>query len=249
MNIGLYQSAASLTALEQWQSATAQNISSGGVNGYRERTVNFNVQSAGELILDKSGHSGSDLNQVGSFPVATNGINFKPGQTQPTGSPLDLAIQGNGFFQVQLSDGSVGYTRNGAFTTRNDGTLVDMSNNPVLSDSGSSIVMNPQGGTVTINPEGVITQGTAQLGKVGVEQFSNLQALTPLSGGLFKAGAGAGGAPVQKPDVLQGYLESSNVSPLTEMVNMVMISRAYDANQKIITNADKEMQKTFDALG
>ena len=248
MNLGIYQSAASLSALEQWQNAVAQNISSGQVTGYRERTVNFSVQNAGEIILDKSGQPGSDANQQASFPVATNAVNFLPGKTEPTGQPLDLAIQSKGFFQVQLPDGTTAYTRNGQFTTRNDGTLVTTGNMPVLSESGTSIVLQRQGGTITVNPDGVISEGSAQVGRLGVVEFSNPQFLTPISGGVFTA-ANTTPEPVQKPEVLQGYTEASNVSPLHEMVDMVQISRAYEANQKIITNADQQMQKTMEALG
>ncbi len=238
-----------MSALEQWQNAVAQNISSGQVTGYRERTVNFSVQQAGEYILDKSGQPGSDANQQASFPTASNAVNFTSGKTEPTGRPLDLAIQTPGFFQVQMADGTTAYTRSGEFTTRNDGTLVTTGNLPVLNDAGTNIIMSPTGGDVTINPEGVITQGAAQVGKVGVVEFANTQDLTPISGGVFLAKANAAPAPVQKPDILQGYLEASNVSPLHEMVDMVQISRAYEANQKIITNADQQMQKTMEALG
>jgi flagellar basal body rod protein FlgG len=248
MNLGIYQSAASLSALEQWQNAVAQNISSGQVTGYRERTVNFSVQNAGEIVLDKSGQPGSDANQQASFPVATNAVNFLAGKTEPTGQPLDLAIQSKGFFQVQLPDGTTAYTRNGQFTTRNDGTLVTTGNMPVLSESGTNIVLQRQGGTITINPDGVISEGSAQVGRLGIVQFSNPQSLTPISGGVFTA-SNTTPEPVQKPEVLQGYTEASNVSPLHEMVDMVQISRAYEANQKIITNADQQMQKTMEALG
>lgn len=249
MNIGLYQSAASMSALEQWQNAVAQNISSGQVTGYRERTVQFSVQQAGEYVLDKSGQPGSDANQQASFPSASNAVNFTAGKSEPTGNPLDLSIQGSGFFQVQMTNGTTAYTRNGEFKTRNDGTLVTTANMPVLSESGTNIVLQQQGANVTINPEGVISEGAQQVGRIGVVQFANSESLTPISGGIFVAPQNTTPEPVQKPGILQGYLEASNVSPLHEMVDMVQISRAYEANQKIITNADQQMQKTMDALG
>jgi flagellar basal body rod protein FlgG len=176
-------------------------------------------------------------------------VSFKAGETQPTGRPLDLAIQGNGFFQVQMPDGTRAYTRNGSFSERSDGTLVNSSNYPVLSESGSPIVLAQAGGAVTITQDGVISQGDAQVARLSVTSFANTKDLTPISGGLLLAGPNAGGTTATHPGVLQGYIESSNVSPLFEMVNLVQVSRIYEANQRVITNADQQTQKTMDALG
>src|SRR5580692_6040586 len=154
MNIGLYQSAASLSALERWQSAVAQNISSSQVPGYRGRTVNFSAQDNGQFMIGADGRPASDSGQPASFPTVTNGVSFAAGETQPTGRPLDLAVQGSGFFSVQMPDGSQAYTRNGSFSERADGTIVNSSNFPVLSDTGSPIVLAQGGGPVTITQDG-----------------------------------------------------------------------------------------------
>jgi flagellar basal body rod protein FlgG len=87
------------------------------------------------------------------------------------------------------------------------------------------------------------------LGRIAVQTFTNPAALMPVAGGMFKPAANAGLTPVEKPQLLQGYLEGSNVAPLREMVDLVLISRAYEANQKIISTVDQQMQKTLDALG
>lgn len=248
MNIGLYQSASALSALERWQDAVAQNITAGEVTGYRQKTVEFSTQQVGEWEV--SGDAPGDETSVPAlFPKATNGISYTPGQTQPTGRDMDVAIQGDGFFQVQQSDGTTAYTRSGEFSTRADHTLVNSSNQPVLSDGGSPIVLPPDGGKVTINPNGTIVEGTTVVGRLGVVRFSDPSTLVPISGGLFVAGANADPEPVAKPQLLQGYLESSNAAPMREMVNLVLISRAYDANQRVISNGDEQMQKALDALG
>jgi len=82
-----------------------------------------------------------------------------------------------------------------------------------------------------------------------VRKFADNNALLPAAGGAFVPAAGMAPQAVEKPELLQGYLEGSNVSPLREMVDLVLISRAYEANQKIITTVDQQMQKTLDALG
>jgi flagellar basal-body rod protein FlgF len=249
MNIGLYQSAASLAALEHWQDAVAQNITSSQISGYRKRTVEFSAQSGGQWSLDPSVSTTDDNSQTAQFPKASNGINFMAGESQPTGRDLDVAIQGNGFFEVQAADGTHAYTRNGNFNVRADSTLVDSSGQAVLSDSGSPITLLPDGGKVTINKDGTVVQGTTAIGRLAVEEFSDPSQLIPVAGGMYAAPSGTAPTPVDQPQLLQGYTESSNVTPMREMVDMVLISRSYEANQKVIKSSDEQMQKTLDALG
>ena len=100
-----------------------------------------------------------------------------------------------------------------------------------------------------INRDGTVFQGATALGKLAIHKFANPGALIPTAAGMFIETPGAGREPVDEPELMQGYLEQSNVQPLREMVDLVLISRAYEANQKIITTADKQMEKTLEALG
>jgi flagellar basal-body rod protein FlgF len=249
MNIGLYQSASSLSALERWQDAVSQNITSSQVTGYRKRTVEFMAQSAGERLIDPKDRAGEGLGQPAMFPQATVGVNFISGETQPTRREFDVAIQGEGFFEVQMPDGSKAYTRNGEFHVRPDRTLVSSSNNEVLNEGGSPVVLVPGGGPLAINADGTMFQGDTSLGKLSVQKFANTAGLVPIAGGMFLASAGTTPEKVEQPGLMQGYLENSNVTSLREMVDLVVISRAYEANQKMITSIDQSMQKTLEALG
>ena len=249
MNIGIYQSAASLSALERWQDSVTQNIASSQLPGYRKRTVDFGAQTAGQLQTGSVSQQSADTAQPSVFPTASNSINFLPGEAQPTGRELDVAIQGEGFFEVQAADGSHAYTRNGAFEIQPDSTLTTSSGEKVLNESGSPITLLPGGGPLVINPDGSLMQNGASLGKIAVQKFADNAALTPGPDGTFVPAAGTAATPVEKPDVLQGYLESSNVSSMHEMVDLITISRAYESNQKMISTVDQEMQKTLDALG
>lgn len=249
MNIGIYQSAASLSALERWQDAVSQNIGASQVPGYRGRTVTFASQNNGQFNIGRQGSGGSDANLPASFPTATTGVSFKSGETQSTGRSLDFAIQSNGFFQVQMPDGSSAYTRDGSFSQRTDGTLINSSGYPVLNESGAPIVLSQTAGPVSVTQDGAISQGDTQVSKLSITSFANTKGLIPISGGLLVASPSAGGTNTEHPGVLQGYVESSNVSPLFEMVNLVQVSRVYEANQRVITNADQQTQKTMDALG
>ncbi len=250
MNIGLYQSASALSALERWQESVAHNITSGETNGFRKRTVNFTTTTAGQLQTDPRARAGSsDTTFETLFPKVNTGINFGAGQTQPTKRDLDFAIQGEGFFEVQMPDGTRAYTRNGEFRMRNDRTIVASSGATLLTDAGAPITLLPDGGSMVVNRDGTIFQGDVSLGRLSVQKFANPAALVPTAGGYFIAPAGVAPEPVQQPDLMQGYLEGSNVTPLREMVDLVLISRAYEANQKIITAIDQQMDKTIQALG
>lgn len=249
MNIGLYQSASALNALERWQAVVAQNITSSQVNGYRRRTVDFTTVSDGEINTDPQSKMTGDTSYETLFPQVSMGISFGKGQTEPTKRSLDVAIQGKGFFEVKLPNGTRAYTRNGSFQIRNDRTLVTSDGAEVLTPGGTPLTLVPNGKPLVINPDGTATQGNTTLGKLSIQQFANDAALTPISGGYFVAPATVKPTPVANPGLMQGYLESSNVSPLHEMVDLVLISRAYEANQKIITTFDQEGQKTLDALG
>jgi flagellar basal body rod protein FlgG len=249
MNIGLYQSASALSALERWQDTVSQNITSSQTTGYRKRTINFSAQVAGELHGDPRSKVGHDAAMPMLFPKVNTGINYVTGETQPTRRELDIAIQGDGFFEIQMQDGTKVYTRSGEFRMRSDRMLVTSSGHEVLSDAGAPIILLPGGGSVTVNRDGTLFQGTTSLGKISVQRFANPAELQPIAGGFLIPAPGAQPEPVDEPELLQGYLEGSNVTPLREMVDLVLISRAYEANQKIISTVDQQMEKTLQALG
>ncbi|HEU5081273.1 MAG TPA: flagellar hook basal-body protein [Opitutaceae bacterium] len=246
MNIGLYQSAASLTALERWQDAVTQNITASQVSGFKKRTVEFSGTEMGE-INDGDGKDG--ISQSGVLPKASYGVNFQAGETQPTGRPLDVAIQGEGFFKVQTPAGDQVFTRAGELHLSPDHTLINKDGNAILSDQGSPITLQPEGGDPVISDDGTVKQGDNQIGKIGVFRFENVHDLNPLGGGQFTPAKDQEVIGVDRPMVLQGYLENSNVTPLREMVSLVQISRAYEANQKLISSRDQTMQRTLETLG
>lgn len=249
MNIGLYQSAASLSALERWQEAVAQNITSSQTTGFRKRTVEFSAETAGKWNLNPGSKFSSSNEMQSVFTRATNGISFAGGETSPTGRDLDIALQGDGFFELKTPDGGRAYTRSGQFQMRADRAIVTAGNGELLTDGGAPIVMLPGSDPLTVNPDGTVFQGTTSLGRLSIQKFANPETLIPSAGGLFTPVASSNMSAVEKPYLLQGYLEQSNVQPLREMVDMVLISRAYEANQKIISTVDQQMEKTLQALG
>lgn len=239
-----------MSALERWQDATSQNITSAQTTGYRKRTVEFSSQVAGKWnIRPDAKNAGPENEHEVLFTKVTTGINFMTGETQPTRRELDVAIQGDGFFEMDGPNGQKLYTRSGEFRMTPERVLVGAGGLPVLTEGGNQITLLPGGGSITINRDGTIFQGTTSLGKISVQKFSNTNGLIPTGGGMFIARPDAGKESVDQPELMQGYLEQSNVQPLREMVDLVLISRAYEANQKIITAADEQMGKTIQALG
>ncbi len=250
MNIGLYQSAAAMSALERWQDVVSQNITSAQTTGYRARAVEFSSHSSGKwLINPQTKNSDPDNEHDALFTQVTSSINFQNGETQPTRRELDVAIQGEGFLEMQGPDDRIFYTRNGELRMTPDRTLVGAGSMKILNTNGDPIVLLPNGGAVTINRDGSVYQGSNPLGKIAVYSFENLGALMPQGSGLFVAPEGVEKQKLDKPELMQGYLENSNVQPLREMVDLVLISRAYEANQKIISTVDQQLEKTLQALG
>jgi flagellar basal-body rod protein FlgF len=250
MNIGVYQSASSLTALERWQDTVAQNLTSAQTNGYRKRTVEFSTETAGKWTLNpKARFNGAANQQPAQFTRSTGGINFVGGEIQTTRNELDVALQGDGFFELQDRDGTRLYTRNGEFRLTRERTIVGPGGMAVLTEDGVPLTTLPGGGAISINPDGIVSQANTVIGRLSIQRFADPASLVPVGGGTFVAGAGVEPTPVEKPDVMQGYLEQSNVKPLREMVDLILISRAYEANQKIISSAEQNMEKTLQALG
>jgi flagellar basal body rod protein FlgG len=249
MNVGLYQSAASLSALERWQEAVSQNITSSEVTAYKKRMTYFSGLDSGEFLTDPKARVGRGEGEPATFPMARSAINFLPGETKPTGRNLDVALQGDGFFEVQLPDGSKAYTRAGEFQLQPDRTVVTGRGAKVMLESGQALKLVAGQGDLVISQEGTVSQGTTVLGKLAVKNFTDPSQLTPLSQGFYSAPPEVTPESVAKPIVLQGNLEASNLTSLHEMVDLVTISRAYEANQKIISSRDELLEKTIQAFG
>lgn len=245
MNIGLYLGASALGALERWQDATAQNIAASSVPGYQKRQVEFSMRNAG--VLPTGAASGTSA-QSAQFPSSRVSVSFHPGQFVGTGRELDVAIRGEGFFEVQTPDGARAYTRAGSFYTNAERVLVDAQGNTVLGEGGAPIQLLADGGPLAIAADGTLSQNGQQIGRLTIQRFADNQSLLPLSGSLFAAN---GQAPetVENPSLMQGSLETSNVQAVGEMVNLVQISRAYEAAQKVITTRDDALDKTIRAVG
>ena len=183
----------------------------------------------------------------GSQVVATSKV-FTTGELTQTGEQLDVAIQGDGFFQVQLPDGTLAYTRDGGLKTASDGRIT--TSNGYQVQGGFQPV--PAGTTsITISATGEITTTGAngtQSYRVQLVRFANPSGLESLGGNLYKETLASGTPELGNPgengfgQLQQGYLEMSNVKVVEEMVNMILAQRAYEVNSKAVQASDEMMQ-------
>ncbi|XBC42098.1 MAG: flagellar basal-body rod protein FlgG [Buchnera aphidicola (Meitanaphis elongallis)] len=187
---------------------------------------------------------------TGVRPVSTERIHNQ-GNLSKTDSDKDIAINGNGFFQVQLPDGGFAYTRDGSFQIDQTGQLVTNSGfpvQPIMTLPPNSINMQVgRDGTVT-----VITQDQSQpvlIGQLHLVNFINNSGLSNLGENLYRETGASGNPIITTPGLngtgllYQGYTETSNVNIAEELVNMIQTQRAYEINSKVITTADQMLQK------
>lgn len=245
MNIGVYQGAASLAALERWQGIISENLAASSVPGFRKMEASFATVLAGTIRGD-GGRSAAASESV--LPSAVPRLNMQAGQIRNTGAEFDFAIEGPGFFQVQRHGGGSGYTRDGEFHLSPERTLVNKLGYPVLGENGP-ITFRPEGGRVSISSDGSIVQGEQVVGRIALVDFADPGALRRIGDGLLGTDGKAAPKPIEAPRVVNGALESSNVVGLQEMVNLVSVSRAYEASQRIIQTHDENVGKAIQQLG
>jgi len=234
----------------------ANNLANVSTNGYKRGSVVFedlmyqNLRAAGAASSEQS-ELPTGL-QVGlGVRVAASTRSFSQGSLQQTGGNLDVAIKGQGFFQIQLPDGSTGYTRDGAFQVDANGQLV--TGNGYAVQPGITIPANAQ--SVTIAPDGTINAklpgqtGLQSLGQLQLASFVNPAGLEPRGANMYAETAASGTPGTEAPGseglgvVQQGFVEGSNVNVVEELVSMIATQRAYELNSKAIQTSDQMLQR------
>jgi flagellar basal-body rod protein FlgG len=187
---------------------------------------------------------------TGVRAVATERIHTQ-GNPQQTGNSKDVMINGSGFFQVLMPDGTTAYTRDGSFQTDNNGQLVTSSGYvlqpPITVPSNALTMTVGRDGTVSVTTPGTVAP--TQIGSIQVSNFVNPAGLESLGENLYAETGSSGTAQTSTPGtngagvLMQGYVETSNVNVVEEMVNMIQTQRAYEINSKAITTSDQMLQK------
>ena len=169
------------------------------------------------------------------------------GAVTPTGNPLDVALNGEGFLTVSTPVGDR-YTRSGALQINNEGTLVDIGGNPVLAESGQ-VQFDDSDTDITISPTGVISTNNGTKGRLAVVEFASPEMLTREGSNLYAAMPEAQGLPATRTKVAQGAIERSNVSGVAEMTEMIRVSRAYESIASTMQKQDDMRRTAIQRLG
>jgi flagellar basal-body rod protein FlgG len=248
----LYSSAAGMQSQQTNLDVIANNLANVSTTGYKKNKVEFQ-----DLLYQNARSAGADQGAGNRLPTglqvghgsrlaATSKI-FTTGELTQTGERLDVAIQGDGFFEVQMADGSRAFTRDGAWKTNDVGQLTTNDGLPL---QGFQPI--PPGTTdISIAPDGTVTTkgaGGQQTFRVQIARFVNPSGLESLGGNLYRESEASGAAELGNAgengfgSLRQGYLEMSNVKVVEEMVNLIVAQRAYEVNSKAVQASDEMMQ-------
>lgn len=220
-------------ALYHQMDVVANNIANMNTPGFKSQSLLF------KEYLNQPATGATKISQVwdyGSYRDAS------PGPLTQTANKLDVAIQGHGYFAVQTPQG-LRYTRDGSFSLDGNGNIVTKSGYQVMNSTNGPLTVQQGAGQVNIMQDGDIATEKGTVGTLKVVTFSNEQGLVATGDGLYDA-QNAPEQPVDKPQVLQGMLEGSNVQPITEMNRMINISRTYQSVQHMLMT-DHDEQRTM----
>jgi flagellar basal-body rod protein FlgG len=253
----LYTAASGMNAQQMNLDNIANNLSNSSTNGFQERRMQFT-----DLLYQNQVMPGSASTQQTTVAAGLQiGSGVKPsaaeiiqtqGELETTGNPLDVAIQGAGFFQLQLPSGQIGYTRAGSFHLDAQGNVVTADGNPLE----PSIVIPPNATNISIGSDGTVSitiPGQAQASTVGTIQlatFANAGGLNSVGNQMYLPTAASGDAIVGNAGgsdglgtLQQNSLEQSNVSVVEQFVEMIVAQRSYEANSRVVKAADEMMQQ------
>jgi len=211
----------------------ANNLSNAQTAGFKRNSAFFH-----SLLSENMGY-------LESIPVDGVKTVFLQGNLERTGNDLHMAIEGDGFFKVKSSEG-IRYTRAGNFKLNKDKVLVNADGFPVMGKQGEITI---QGQTVSVEKDGTIRVDGAEIGQIGLVNFSDLSLLQKEGQTLFRPEVDLKELNVPESMVHQGYLESSNVNPIEEMVGLIDSFRSYETCLKVIQSHDEMDGKAVNELG
>ncbi|HJT88777.1 MAG TPA: flagellar basal-body rod protein FlgG [Bryobacteraceae bacterium] len=253
----LYSAASGMTAQQVNVDNIANNLANANTAGYKMRRAEFQ-----DLLYQNMVQPGAAAGQQTVVPTGlqlglgtravSNEIIFTQGNFSATNNPLDVVIQGQGFFQILRSSGDLAYTRAGSFHLDKNGSLVTANGDPL--QPAITIPQNAQ--TITIAADGTVSftqpgqTSAQQAGQIQIAGFQNPAGLNSIGGNLYQPTDASGDPIVANPggpeglgSLLQGYTEQSNVSVVDEFVNLIIAQRAYEANSKVVKAADEMYQQ------
>ncbi len=244
---GLYASYAGMRAMLMRQEVTASNLANADSVGYKQDFAVIQAYPRRELTRIEGGGKAVELGTVGDGRggslVGSVRTDFAQGALKETGMATDLALEGEAFFAVRRGN-EILYTRAGNFGVDSQGRLVTASGDPVLGEDGNPLQV--EGRDFAVGADGSVSVDGEPRGRLMLAAFDDPASLVKAGEGLF---AGRGARPADGVAVRQGYLESSNVDAVEQMVSMIECFRAYESGQRIIQAQDRTLQKLIEQVG
>lgn len=252
----LFTAASGMQAQQFNLDTIANNLANASTAGFRRRRLQFqdllyqNMVMPGTAATQQTTVAAGLQIGLGSRSAASEIIQLQ-GDLSATGNPLDLTIEGQGFFQVQMPSGETAYTRSGTFHMDAQGNVVTADGNPM-----EPSITIPQGATsITIGSDGTVSatlsgqQAAQQVGNIQLALFANPGGLNSVGKNLFLSTTASGDPVLGTPGgteglgaIQQGYLEQSNVSVVDEFIQMIVAQRSYEANSRVVRAADEMFQ-------
>ena len=233
--------ASTLEALTEQYRAIAHNLANVSTAGYKRRCTSFvqHLQAlAGPGVVSSDAASAT----IGTV-VGVTSVDFTQGALVSTGRPLDLALNGKGFFVLETPEGPL-YTRSGVFRTNQNGQLVDAAGRTVAGEGGPIVIPSSVSMlTVGVSTDGAVSADGTGIGKLRVVEFEDESALIPAGGNAFLAPATETPTPSAGTAVKQRFQEAANVTPVQELVGLIAVTRMYEANLKAIQVQDERMKE------
>ncbi|MGO9984511.1 MAG: flagellar basal-body rod protein FlgF [Rhodomicrobium sp.] len=233
MQSTLYVALSAQLALQNRLETIAQNMANGSTTGYRADEVKFNS------VLSDAGMFVSSGNPV---------IRQTSGEVAKTGNPLDLAVQGEGWLSISTAQGQI-YTRDGRLQMNSAGAVTTLAGAPVLDPGGAPIRLDPNAGPPQIAADGTIVQGGKGTGVIGLFMLPSNAVLSRAEGGVASSVPGDPVADFAVNRVLQGYLEQSNVNPITEITRLISVQRAFEGVSAAVQSAESSFKNAIQTLG
>lgn len=222
--------------LQKRMDATANNIANINTAGFKaEHLIMRDLSEKPAMAADAP----QEIDFVSAWTLQRD---FSTGSIERTGNPLDVAIEGDGFFAIQTPAGTA-YTRDGRFSLNAQGQLITKSGLPVL----GPIQINPNGGEIAIAKDGQVMQDSVAVGQLQLSTFAHPGALEKMGDSLWKATDEAP-QPAAGARVAQGFVESSNVNAVSEITQMIDISRTYESISRMIDQADQMRGSSIEKL-
>jgi flagellar basal body rod protein FlgG len=236
MEPGVYSAGSSLVANLRAQEVTAHNLANINTPGFRRRLALFHPFQA---QLAAAQPSGTQVDEVV--------IDFAPGPVQQTGNPLDVALEGEGFFVLRGPSGYL-YSRKGNFALGADGTVVDSVGRPLLAEGGGELKIPNETREIRVDSRGQVFADKTSVGRIWVADVPKPRAFVPAAYTAFTLPAGAPPATtVENPTVVQGALEGSNTNAVDEVVSMIVTLRSFEAAQRVLHAIDESLKQTTSA--